>query len=359
MQYLGGVLAILSLFLLLGRFFASSQANKARKAGLESYRLRDWETLRTGLTYGAIASFVIGLGLLATTAVFTVPANHVGIEVLFGKPTRTYTEGLHIKNPLSDIHLLSGLQQETTYSATVGEGEKGGPDAVEAITSDNAVVDVDASLLWYLDLGSESAINIYREYRTIDQIRLRLLRTVSRDVIRDCLARVAFEEARTTERQNIADCAHAEIQTQVEGNGVIIRAVQIRNMSARSGQLQEGIDRKLIAEQSAREAEFRRTQAKVDAETARIQAEGLANADIARAEGVAQANDLINASLTGPLLEYRKYELLSQSNNTVWVLGGNGTGNTDSPQLVIPMTALTPAETGGGQIGLTHTTTQP
>ena len=205
---------------------------------------------------------------------------------------------------------------------------------MEAVTADNAVVDVDASVLWHLDLSGRSPIDIYREYRTLDQVRLRLLRPVSRDAIRDCISRVAFEEARTAERQGIADCAQREIAAAVNENGVIIRAVRIHNMSARSTLLQDGIDSKLTAEQAAREAEFRLVQAQVDAETARIHAEGRANADIARAQGTAQANNLVNESLTPQLLEYRKYEFLSQSGNTNWVIEGN----VDGPELVIPMT---------------------
>ena len=209
-----------------------------------------------------------GLALLVSSVVFSVPANHVGVEVLFGKPSSTHTEGLQIKNPFSEVAFVPGLQQESTYSAVASEGEKAAADAVEAVTNDNAVVDVDASILWSLDLSQ--AKDIYREYRTLDQVRSRLLRPVSRDVIRDCVARHAFEEARTSERQNIATCAEAAISAQTSDKGVIINAVQIRNMKAKSDELQASIDRKLAAEQAASEAEFRRQQAEVDAQTAKI-----------------------------------------------------------------------------------------
>ena len=333
-QYIS--IALLGIGLILFLIWIGAKTRFRRREKTDISVIRDRERQEALSILGVITLVVSGVGvlLMASASFFTVPANNVGVEVLFGRPLRTHTEGLHLKNPLSVVEKLPGLQQESTYSNTVGEGEKGGPDAVEAVTADNAVVDVDASVLWYLDLSPQKAINIYREYRTLEQIRLRLLRPVSRDAIRDCLARVAFEEARTVERQSISDCARVEISDQVTDNGVVIRAVQIRNMSARSDQLQAGIDSKLTAEQAAREAEFRRVQAQVDAETARIQAEGQANADIARAQGRAQANNLVNASLTTQLLEYRKYEFLSQSGNTNWVIDGNVGG----PELVIPMT---------------------
>lgn len=291
---------------------------------------------RNVIRYGSWAIAVVGGGsLLLSSMIFTVPANHVGVEVLFGKPRSTYQEGLHFKNPFSEIINIPGLQQESTYSAVPDEGERDTADAVEAVTQDNAVVDVDASILWSLDLTQ--AQDIYREYRNLEQVRGRLLRPVSRDVIRDCVAQYPFEEARTSQRQAIAACAEQDISTQTGQKGIVIAAVQIRNMSAQSIDLQSSIDRKLSAEQAAREAEFRRDQASVDAETAKIRAEGEANAEIAKAEGVKQANILVAESLSPSLLEFRKYEFLSQNGNTNWVIDGN----VDGPQLVIPMNADT------------------
>ena len=269
-----------------------------------------------------------------------MPANHIGVETLFGKVKTTHTEGLHLKNPFSDVTNIPGLQQESTYTAAINEGEKNSADAVSAVTKDNAVVNVDASILWSLD--TSKAKTIYREYRGLSQVRTRLLRPVSRDVIRDCVAKHNFEEARTSDRAVIASCAEEDIRKQTNTQGVIINAVQIRNMQAQSGELQASIDRKLAAEQAAREASFRKDQAEVDAQTAKIKAQGEADAEIAKAEGVKEANRLVSESLTTALLEFRKYEFLSQSGNTNWVIDGSvGTGG---PDLVIPMTdGLNPA----------------
>lgn len=313
-----------------------SGRRRAKKAANE-YDLRDARTVATVLGWGTVAAFASGVIVLATGLFTVVPANHAGVEVLFGKPTRAFQEGFNVKNPLASVSEIPGLQQESTYSNTVGEGERGGPDAVEAITADNAVVDVDASVLWALDLTGDAPIEAYRQYRTLERIRLDLLRPVSRDVIRDCIAAVAFEEARTSQREAIGECARVGITSRVDefGVGVTIRAVQIRSMSARSAELQAGIDRKLVAEQAAREAEFRKDQAEIDAETARIAAEGVANAEIERARGIAEANRLVDQSLTPSLLRYRQYEFLTAAGNTVWVLEGD-----NDPELVIPMGAM-------------------
>lgn len=330
------ILALIAVVLLVTRFRTKSRAKKAT----DSYRQRDLEGAAAFIGIAAAVAATAAVGLAIASLVTIVPANHAGVEVLFGRPTRVFGEGLNIKNPLAGVVEIPGLQQESTYSNTVGEGERGGPDAVVAQTTDNLDVDVDASVLWSLNLEGTAPIGTYREYRTIEQVRAVLLRPVSRDAIRVCLARFNFEEARTIGREQIGDCS-AQAISEAVFPFVIVRDVQIREMSA-SPEVMAAIDRKAAAEQAAREAEFRRDQAAIDAETARIAAEGVANAEIERARGIAEANRLVNESLTATLLEYRKVEFLSQNNNTVWVLGSD-----DSPELVIPVgTPLEPDDEG-------------
>ncbi|MCY4368199.1 MAG: SPFH domain-containing protein [bacterium] len=330
------VAAVIGVVLLLAWFRTKNRAKKVT----DSYRQRDLAGTAVFLGVAAAVAGTAAVGLAITSLITIVPANHAGVEVLFGKPTRVFGEGLSIKNPLAGVVEIPGLQQESTYSNTVDEGERGGPDAVVAQTTDNLDVDVDASVLWSLNLEGTAPIGTYREYRTLDQVRAVLLRPVSRDAIRVCLARFNFEEARTIGREQIGDCS-AQAIAEAVFPFVIVRDVQIREMSA-SPEVMAAIDRKAAAEQAAREAEFRRDQAAIDAETARIAAEGVANAEIERAKGIAEANRLVDESLTPTLLEYRKVEFLSQSNNTVWVLGSN-----DSPELVIPVGApIEPEEDG-------------
>ncbi|MDE0290018.1 MAG: SPFH domain-containing protein, partial [bacterium] len=173
----------------------------------DSYRQRD--LAGTAVFIGVIAAVAgtAAVGLAIASLVTIIPANHAGVEVLFGKPTRVFGEGLNIKNPLASVVEMPGLQQESTYSNTVNEGERGGPDAVVAQTTDNLDVDVDASVLWSLNLEGTGPVDTYREYRTIEQVRAVLLRPISRDAIRVCIARFNFEEARTIGREQIGDCS--------------------------------------------------------------------------------------------------------------------------------------------------------
>ena len=291
------------------------------------------EAKTSGLVMSIIGGSVglLGLILVLVASIFTVPNNHVGVEILFGRIQATHDEGLHLKNPLSGVSNISGLQQESTYSDTPLEGEVEGPDALEATTSDQAKVDIDASILWSLDLSK--ATDIFREYRTMDQVRVRLLRPTARDEVRDCVSQHQFQAARTTQRQTIADCSRDRINTITEPRGLIVHSVQIRNMAAQSAEFQAGIDRKLVADQAAQEAEYRQRQAEVDAETARIQAAGEASAEIERAKGTAEANNRIGESLRAnpELVRIREIEAASKDGTVYFMDSGQ------SPVLVKPV----------------------
>lgn len=262
---------------------------------------------------------------LFLSMIFSVPNNHIGIENQWGRIIGIHSEGLRLKSPFSNIITIPGTQQESTYSAVPQEGEENRQDAVEAVTKDNALVDVDMTILWSLDL--DLGRSIYREYRNLDNVRSRLLRPTARKVVRDCVTEHAFEEARTSERATIASCAENGLINETSSKGVIIRAVQIRNMSAKSAELQASIDRKLAAEQSAREAEFLRDKAEVDAETERVKAKGEADAQIERAKGEAESNKLIDESLTPNILANRYIEALKEASQLNVFSGSSDAGD--------------------------------
>ena len=318
------VLFLVAAVLWLVRFTVRTKSNY-QKRGSGHQIEPGWFTLV------AVLPTIVGGILLLFSAVFTVPNNHAGVEVLFGRITAAHSEGLHLKNPLSSVYNIPGLQQESTYSASAGEGEVRGNDALEAVTADQARVDIDATILWSLDLSE--AQYIFREYRTLSQVRTRLLRPTARDNVRDCVSQHIFQAARTTARQDIADCSRDAINLETASRGLVVHSVQIRGMAAQSPEFQAGIDRKLVADQAAQEALYRQQQAEVDAETARITAEGEARAAIERAKGEAESNQRVNESLTPELVEYRKYEFLSKAGNTVWVIDGQS-----PPVPVLPVT---------------------
>ena len=204
--------------------------------------------------------------LLFISMIFSVPKNHIGVEDQWGEVIEIHSEGLNLKSPFSNIIIIPGTQQELTYSAVQQEqeGEENRQDPMEAVTRDNALVDVDMTILWSLDLNL--AKSIYREYRNLDNVRTKLLRPTTIRVVLDCVAEHALEEARTSERATIASCTERELRDETSSKGVSIRAVQIRSISAKNSELQASIDKKLAAEQSAREAEFLRDKAAADAQ---------------------------------------------------------------------------------------------
>jgi prohibitin 1 len=74
--------------------------------------------------YGLALLVIVLIGILALNSIVSVATGHVGVVTLFGRVTgRTMGEGIHLMNPLAQVHQLSVKTQEVKERATVPSKE--------------------------------------------------------------------------------------------------------------------------------------------------------------------------------------------------------------------------------------------
>ena len=74
--------------------------------------------------YGLVILVLVLVAIVGLNSVASVGTGHVGVVTLFGRVTgRTMGEGLHLVNPLSQVHQLSIKTQEVKERATVPSKE--------------------------------------------------------------------------------------------------------------------------------------------------------------------------------------------------------------------------------------------
>ena len=266
---------------------------------------------RTVHGWAAAALFVITGGLGTYASLVVIDAGEVGVEVLFGKVQGSLHEGLNLKNPFSRVARFPIRPQESTWTSTIDEGEEDRPDAIQVFALDNVVLTVDMTALWRLD--SAMLTSLYRsQARNVGEVREIFVRPTARSVTRDCFADYNFEEARTTEREAIANCIRDLLNRELNPRGIIFDEVLIRQPVA-SEAVQGSIEAKAVAEQAVQEAEFRRQQALKDKATIEINADAEAQRLTREASGKAAANDTEGSSLQrNPILvQLRIIEALS------------------------------------------------
>lgn len=267
---------------------------------------------QTGITikFRKWALIPLGLGLffLLIACIRVVAPGEVGIPVVFGTAKSQVGAGINFVNPFTSVKKLSVRTEQYTMSHTTDEGSKKGDDSVEVLGKDGATGKVDATVLYRLD--EKSASKVYREVGT-DYVD-KLVRPTTRTCIRSGFAYETMIAAATTARQPISINIEKCVKDTIESRGIILEAFQLRDVRL-SQTVQDSIDAKVKAEQSAAQQSFELDKTRQQADIRRVEAQGLAD-----------SQSVIQKTLTPEYLQYEYIKALqamvNAPNNSTLVL---------------------------------------
>jgi len=114
-----------------------------------------------GRVVGGIAVVAFIFFFIMSTFV-VIQTRHVGVEVSFGKPGTTYTNGFHWKNPFANVHKYDGTLQTEKYDSGKAK-DQGDPFLVHLGNGSTATLDV--TYQWKL---SDNVDSIYKNYPSAD-----------------------------------------------------------------------------------------------------------------------------------------------------------------------------------------------
>jgi len=254
-----------------------------------------------------------------------IDAGEVGVQVLFGEviEDRILTQGLNSKSPFVKVYKYNIRLREYTMSSTLGEGEVAEADGVQARTSDNSLVTVEATIWWSID--PLRAFDIYRKVAKDDSTLAQIVvRPAARNAIYDESSEVTLSEI-MTDRDTLGADIYGSLIENVSGKGVIIDKVLVRRITPPKT-VDDAIQAKLKAEQDLEAKEFLLEQAKKDAEI-----------QVAKANGIAESQDIIQKKLTPLYVQYeaiQAYKGLAESNNTTFVIMPTSTEGAGLPLII-------------------------
>lgn len=243
---------------------------------------------------GAFVAFII-----LVKSIIVIPAGHVGVQELFGNVyDNSLQAGIHIVNPLLNIHKMSIRTQQITEDAAVPSKE-------------GLIVNIDISALASLDPAAAPAV-----YKTIgidyvDKVIIPQIRSIVRGVTAGYDAKALY----TAEREALAQQMFDQLDPLLSSRGVklekmLLRAVKLPQV------LSVAIEKKLEAEQQAEQMKFVLQREQQEAERKRIEA-----------KGISDYNREVTQSLTDGVLKLRGIEAtreLAKSENSKIVVIGSG-----------------------------------
>jgi regulator of protease activity HflC (stomatin/prohibitin superfamily) len=188
-------------------------------------------------------------------------------------------------------------RQTYTMSGILDEGQRGGDDAIQARTSDGQQVNIDASVIYYINPTQTVKVHIAWQNRYSED----LVRPLVRGVIRDSISQFGVEEVYSSRRGELSAEITEELSRRLSDNGLVLQEFILRNITF-SQEYAASVEQKQIAEQLAQQARFVVEQRRQEAEQARQVAQGQADAAVIASRGQAEAR-LIEAGAEAQALE--------------------------------------------------------
>ena len=227
---------------------------------------------RFGGIVNTVGVVIIFLGL-ALSMFKQVEAGSVGVQTLFGKVQDNVLEsGLHIINPLVEVHMFDVRTQNYTMSARSGEGQVQGDDAIRVLSSDGLEVTIDLSVLYKVSPDKAPFIlqNIGERYED------KIVRPVTRTAIRDNAVSYQAVDLYSVKRQEFQNRINQTITQNFAKNGLEVQQVLIRNISLPAS-VKASIESKINAEQDAQKMQFVLQKERQEADRKRVEAQGIAD----------------------------------------------------------------------------------
>jgi regulator of protease activity HflC (stomatin/prohibitin superfamily) len=265
--------------------------------------------------YGGIATTVgivfIVLGIFLS-AFKTISPGQAGVQTLFGKvQNNVLASGLHVVNPLVDVTPFNIQTQNYTMSGVHTEGDVAGDDAIRVLCSDGLEVTIDLSVLFRVKEAKAPFIyqNIGVDY--LDK----LVRPVTRTVLRDNAVNYQAVDLYSTKRQQFQDRIFRTISSNFARNGLELQQILVRNVSLPAS-VKASIESKINAEQEAQKMQFVLQKERQEAERKRVEA-----------QGIADYQKILSTGLSDKQLQYESIQAqkaIATSANAKVIIMGNG-----------------------------------
>jgi regulator of protease activity HflC (stomatin/prohibitin superfamily) len=264
---------------------------------------------------------VAALVAVAPLSCMTVQAGEVGVLwTTSGVNDTVYKEGLYTVSPLSKPSIYNRRSQERE-------------EQLEVLAANGLRIVLESSIRYHII--PEETVALDRELGS--NFYSILIGPVLRSQARRVVGRYQPEEIYSTRREIIEREIREGVEKAIDGRHVALEGVFIRNVTLPKA-IEMAINNKLEAEQASlkmkyviertrQESEQRLIEEKTTAELQGIQAAADASAKVAMAKATDEANRLLQAHLTDPILQWQKTQALediSRSANAKIIFTGDG-----------------------------------
>ena len=176
----------------------------------------------------ALAVPLAGCGVTSSTEV-GIRTSLFGIVEKRGEAQIYEPGGVYFFLPIvNDWKTLPISQQNLLMNANPNEGDRAVPDDITFKTKDGNNVYIDVNVMWRID-PKKAAHLVFHVGQSIQEINERVVRPISRSIIRDIFNEISSEEYyQVTVKNQVAGKAKEELVKALEPYGVIVDMLQVQ-----------------------------------------------------------------------------------------------------------------------------------
>lgn len=249
-----------------------------------------------------VSTATIAFLIVILKSLAIIPTGYVGFVDSFGNVSKQILKpGINLVNPLTQVEKLSIRTQELK-------------ETLESPSKEGLILTLDISILYRLDAAKAEQV-----YRTIGSnyeqvVLIPQLRSLVRQVTASYDAKALY----TSQRQQISQQIHEELNRRMAARGIIVEDTLLRKLDLPQ-KIREAVAQKLQAEQQSEQMKFTLEKERQEAERKRIEA-----------RGIADSQQIISQGLNDKILQLRRIEATEKfaqsANAKVVIVGAGGQG---------------------------------
>lgn len=227
---------------------------------------------------------LVGVLIILTSCIATIPANHVGIQYspFGGTKEETLDEGFTLKSPLDKIYAISTETQTTR---------------IEGLTTQTMDAQyVISELAVKYKVSEANAFMVFKQYRTLENMSTSLIKDTTQRTLEHITTKYNVIDILGEKRNDIYSELEIALAKELAKYGVEFDSISITDMDA-GEKLEAAIEDEAVAKKAAETAEQNRIKAEKDAET-----------KLVKAKAEKEANELLEKSLTDRILQQQWIE---------------------------------------------------
>lgn len=237
-----------------------------------------------------------------------IGAGHVGIKVNMAGGQRGVEDFPTITGWIFYVPILTQVVEYPTYMQTATwtgnqtSGRKGVDDSISFNTKDQLLVHADINLSYVIQ--EKMVPNFYVQFRSdnLDNFTHGYLHNVAKDAFNSIGSKYTFDDINGELKEKVLNDVKERINADVGKYGVVIQQFGLLGALRPPDQVMKAITAKMEAIQRAQQAENEVREAKAQAAKA-----------VAKAEGEAKANQILAASISPSLIQWRQLEITQQA----------------------------------------------